>query len=511
VLAAICVVVGIVASEHSLPDTPPPLATTLEANENEAPLLGNDPIASPSRADDVAVVPLEIIEPVGQPVLVDLKAIANISDNTEPVGQPVVVAPESIVPAPTEPANTPALTPEQIIARVEKSVVFIQVEYPSHSICLGSGFVVNDNGIIATNYHMIEGARSVKIRFHDGQEQDATGWVAISETKDLALIQCPMPRETLRPLSLSASTPSKGAAVYAFGNPEGLEASVSDGIVSAIRKMPRVSDESDEELFLIQTTASISHGSSGGPLVDSNGLVIGVVSCFFREGQNLNFAISQKHVRELMSRALGQPNPWAALPPPKPDPAAIAQAEAEKEKRLADIKGKEAVEALAAAIREAQANRSLSEAIQGELNRILARAGDIQQALSVIEVEGTALTQRRGQVFATAEGVQVRGGHVENQIAQLQNELQFRNTQLAIATFNEFHDLIALRQQQISQLNVRIHILSQEYSSLQAGMVSLDREARELLGQIRIYEAQKLAFEQELSLLRQRYCEITGQ
>ena len=97
------------------------------------------------------------------------------------------------------------------------------------------------------------------------------------------------------PLSLSSTKTSPGESVFAIGNPEGLEKSISTGIIAATREMDGHS--------LLQITAPISHGSSGGPVLNSSGEVIGVSVGMLKEGQNLNFAIPVAKVQALLTAA----------------------------------------------------------------------------------------------------------------------------------------------------------------------------------------------------------------
>jgi S1-C subfamily serine protease len=140
----------------------------------------------------------------------------------------------------------------------------------------GSGFVIDKDGHVVTNYHVVEGAKKVQVSFSDEEQMDATV-VGSDASTDIAVlkIQGAMSR-SLTPLALGDSSVVKvGDAVVAIGNPFGLERTVTAGIVSALQRRIQAPNgfQIDE---VIQTDAAINHGNSGGPLLNANGDVIGV-------------------------------------------------------------------------------------------------------------------------------------------------------------------------------------------------------------------------------------------
>ena len=140
----------------------------------------------------------------------------------------------------------------------------------------GSGFVIDKDGHVVTNYHVVEGAKKVQVSFSDEEQMDATV-VGTDPSTDIAVlkIQGAMSR-SLTPLALGDSSVVKvGDAVVAIGNPFGLERTVTAGIVSALQRRIQAPNgfQIDE---VIQTDAAINHGNSGGPLLNANGDVIGV-------------------------------------------------------------------------------------------------------------------------------------------------------------------------------------------------------------------------------------------
>ena len=139
----------------------------------------------------------------------------------------------------------------------------------------GSGFVLDDEGHIVTNAHVVEGASSLSVRFADGDEVAAT-LVGTDPSTDLAVIDVDVPASELTPLSFAdESTVEVGDSVVAIGSPFGLESTVTAGIVSALDRTIEAPNGYAID-GAIQTDAAINHGNSGGPLLDASGAVIGV-------------------------------------------------------------------------------------------------------------------------------------------------------------------------------------------------------------------------------------------
>lgn len=182
----------------------------------------------------------------------------------------------------------PALDIPGLVRRAGPAVVSIQVfDGGGRQISLGSGFFLAD-GRVVTNAHVVEGGARAEIFSVEGRSLGSVRHAeAISGDVDIAVL----PRVTRPPatLTLAAGLPSVGESVIAIGAPEGLTNTVSNGIVSAIRQM--------EGMRLVQITAPISSGSSGGPVLNARGEVVGVSVAVLDEGQNLNFAIPASDVR----------------------------------------------------------------------------------------------------------------------------------------------------------------------------------------------------------------------
>ncbi len=169
-------------------------------------------------------------------------------------------------------------------------------------VALGSGFFVKEK-VIASNFHVVEkAARGYAKLVGQKAKYNIAGVVGLDPKHDLVLLA--VEEATAPALKLGdGSKVAVGDTVFAVGNPQGLEGTFSQGIVSGIRQFDTDS--------LLQITAPISPGSSGGPVLDSEGKVIGVAVATFKSGQNLNFAIPAKHLDELVQKA-GKPEPLSS-------------------------------------------------------------------------------------------------------------------------------------------------------------------------------------------------------
>lgn len=209
-----------------------------------------------------------------------------------------------------------------LIALVEPSVVRINV-VTSTGGGTGSGFIVDQAGTIVTNYHVVQGAVRAEVEFTDGTKASVTGFRHLVSEKDIAIIDIDLPSERIKPVAVAESLPQKGIDVAAFGTPLGLSFTASNGIVSALRTAEQMLEMVGEQKQgdWIQTTAPISHGNSGGPLVDMYGRVVAMNTLGFDGdvGQNLNFAISCVDIRGAITAAPSriQPLKPESLPPPK--------------------------------------------------------------------------------------------------------------------------------------------------------------------------------------------------
>ncbi len=180
----------------------------------------------------------------------------------------------------------------ELVKRIKPSAVAIETfDIRGNTIARGSGFFIAVDRII-TNRHVIERSARVEIHMLDGRKFPVRGVLAVDGEGDLALLAVDVPRGLAVPLPLVRSAPQEGESIVVIGNPFGLEGSVSNGIVSAVREISGYGK-------IIQITASISPGSSGSPVVNMAGQVIGVATLQAAEGQNLNFAVPAERISQL--------------------------------------------------------------------------------------------------------------------------------------------------------------------------------------------------------------------
>jgi S1-C subfamily serine protease len=180
-------------------------------------------------------------------------------------GTPKAAAASSPTPTPTPSAS---LTVPDIYQRVAPSVVTVR-----GGNNLGTGIIVADNGTILTANHVVASGGSVTVTFADGTVANATVASANKQT-DIAVLSPAKLPQVVVPATLGGGA-NVGAAVVAIGNPLGLTDSVSSGIVSGLNRT--ADTDTGKRSGLIQFDAAVNPGSSGGPLLDSRGMVIGVV------------------------------------------------------------------------------------------------------------------------------------------------------------------------------------------------------------------------------------------
>lgn len=240
-----------------------------------------------------------------------LKSLVNMSIMPTPVKPkvtPPLVEPKTTKPQSAPPPADPklVLTAREIAEIALGSTVHLGFTDAKDKRWTGSGFVVHD-GQIATNYHVIDNMLIGGVKLVGKAEIYPVEAILDSDKEhDLAVIK--VGGIDAPALSLGDSdTVRIGDKVYVAGNPQGLEGSFSDGMISAIR------GDSIDKFF--QMTAPISQGSSGGPVVNEKGEVIGISFATFRNGQNLNFAIPVNYLKALMP----------TLPTGEPDPRPIVE------------------------------------------------------------------------------------------------------------------------------------------------------------------------------------------
>ena len=155
---------------------------------------------------------------------------------------------------------------------------FGEPEAESGGIATGSGFVIDDEGHILTNNHVIEGASKVEVKLGESEKEYEAEVVGADPGTDIALLKVEAPSKELHPLTLGHSSEVEvGDPVVAIGNPFGLDRTVTSGIVSALQRQIQAPNGFSIN-HVIQTDAAINPGNSGGPLIDAAGAVIGINS-----------------------------------------------------------------------------------------------------------------------------------------------------------------------------------------------------------------------------------------
>ena len=192
--------------------------------------------------------------------------------------------------------STAAIDASQIFKNAKDSVVILATtDSAGNPKTIGSGFFVGNGSRIVTNLHVLECAAKVFAKNAAGDVIEITHVAAIDTELDLAILVSP---ESGNPLPLASTAPEIGSDVLAIGNPQGLEATISTGIISGIRRIKGVR--------YYQITAPVSPGSSGGPVLSETGEVLGVAS-FNVSGQNLNFALPAAYVIKILKNERIEP------------------------------------------------------------------------------------------------------------------------------------------------------------------------------------------------------------
>jgi len=278
-------------------------------------------IASTRTTNPNASAPISVSEtqPTGStPIDLSSPTTKKAIDQVRPEAEP------SYPNGPFAPKNLPTIkrpSIPQLVAAAKPAIVKIEAyDAAGYPIKTGTGFFISADGIVVTNHHVIDGAKQISAedlfgtfyRFESIFADDAYG--------DLTLLKFVGPAPRFLTLG-SAATAQEGQRVLVIGNPEGLQGTVSDGLISSFR----------QNRELIQITAPISPGSSGSPVLDQDGKVIGVATLIFKEGQNLNFAISADRIGQAMrvaehpAQLIPSPNLMKDVSPAPPQTAARFQ------------------------------------------------------------------------------------------------------------------------------------------------------------------------------------------
>lgn len=184
------------------------------------------------------------------------------------------------------------LTSKDIYQLSKKYTVELSA-YSNGYISKGTGFFISADGNIVTNYHVIKGANKIEVLAPDGKTYAVTRVLSYNKNIDLAIVKI---NAKTTPAVINYSLPETGDTIYTLGSSNSLTDTFSSGMVSNARRTVK---EFNPNVEYIQITAPVSHGNSGGPLINSKGEVIGINTWCFTDGQNLNFAIPSKYIKQL--------------------------------------------------------------------------------------------------------------------------------------------------------------------------------------------------------------------
>ena len=275
---------------------------------------------NPAAAMAATTNPMPPVQPTVANVSSTLPTTPGVGTTASLPGTQPVAAALGAAPVTTAARETPYANLADLIQAIEPSVVRITIHMPGGGVGAGSGYVVDSEGTIVTNRHVIEGAARCTGRFSsDKIEHAILGTYYVDEKRDIAVVKIDAPREKLKPLTLAKELPRKGEALVAFGAPLGLDFTTTQGIVSAVREAAELASLGivDYEGTWLQHSVPISPGNSGGPLVNMKGEVVGMNTMTITIGQNLNFAISAKDVADGIAKKSPTMTPMQARAVPE--------------------------------------------------------------------------------------------------------------------------------------------------------------------------------------------------
>ncbi len=187
----------------------------------------------------------------------------------------------------------------RLVNKIRPAVVTVVVYDDQQKVAnIGSGFFIDKYGHLVTNYHVLDGRYRAEVRTADGSTYPIKLIIADNRSTDLVKVLVDIPRQKIKWVETVNRLPSIAEQIIVVGSPMGLEQTVSEGIVSSIREIPSVGE-------FFQMSAPISPGSSGSPVINLKGQVVGVATFQMVQGQNLNFAVSTKSIRKLKSVRAG--------------------------------------------------------------------------------------------------------------------------------------------------------------------------------------------------------------
>ena len=204
-------------------------------------------------------------------------------------------------------AGEGALSVQEIYERVSPSVVVVyNINETGQTRGHGTGFFIEPWGMVATNYHVVEGASSLKIKTKNGTVLDIRGIAASDAENDVVILSAILPVDSIRTLKMTPSLPQVGDKIVVIGTPyhPQLAQTITDGLVSAIRPLAGGKR-------LIQISAPISPGSSGSPVMNTKGEVVGIATRVHRQASHIGIAVPGEIISGLTPSS---PFPVASLP-----------------------------------------------------------------------------------------------------------------------------------------------------------------------------------------------------
>ena len=209
-----------------------------------------------------------------------------------------------------------------LIEQVMPSIVRLNVEGAAGA-GTGSGYFLDTEGKIATNFHVVEGAINITAETADGKKTKVLGFISVDVQRDLAIVQIDPSKLDCIPLPITKSMPRAADKVAAFGAPQNLSFTTTNGIVSRIYTGAQLnSDLRDtyvgmgytKDMKWLQTSAAISGGNSGGPLVNMKGEMVGMNTWKHARGENLNFSSAMTEIQKAFKKRGDTIKSWRKLP-----------------------------------------------------------------------------------------------------------------------------------------------------------------------------------------------------
>jgi serine protease Do len=191
----------------------------------------------------------------------------------------------------------------KIYTKVVSATVFLSSSFTTGPVTgksMGTGFIVDDSGTVITNAHVVGGARNISAQLYDGQKVKVE-IIGVDYYSDVAVLKLTGFTGKLSKVDLGSSDNLRiGQRAFVIGNPYGLGFGLSTGILSGLDRTTTSVNFTEPRVALLQTTAPVNHGDSGGPLLNSDGRVIGVTTSILEGTQNIGFAIPINIVKEIV-------------------------------------------------------------------------------------------------------------------------------------------------------------------------------------------------------------------